>query len=146
MLRKPGESIEEWEFSKKNSSLDIKKIKEEIDNQIKTNMKSYKRPKISEHKQKVMKITGFKSHLNFDPNQISDEFKEKLKNNFLTEKEGFQIFKELIRNEEINDINLEIDRLVYKKFKIRYPNTCYHCHKELLENSNYCTYCGEKIK
>ena len=93
-------------------------------------------------------ITGFNRKDNYKANAISIHFEIKLKNNGLKSRDGYDIFREFLKENDqkpVANVQEKIDILIDEKLHGINYGICPDCGEEIYKHAKFCTFCGAVI-
>ena len=93
-------------------------------------------------------FTGFYRKDTYKANAISIPFEIKLKNNGLKSRDGYDIFREFLKENDqkpVVNVHEKVDILINEKVHGITYGVCPDCGKKIFAHAKFCTYCGEEI-
>lgn len=96
----------------------------------------------------IEEITGFSRKKNFKANEISTHFQIKLKNHGLKSRDGYDIFRDFLKENNqkpVTNVQNKIDSLIDEKLHGINYGICPDCGEEIYKHAKFCTHCGGMI-
>lgn len=96
----------------------------------------------------IVEYTGFNRKDNYKANAISIHFEIKLKNNGLKSRDGYDIFREFLKENDqkpVANVQEKIDTLIDEKLNGINLGVCPECGEKIFKHAKFCTFCGGVI-